>query len=128
PAGWEAAASGEGAGLSLAAPGGGLQLTLFCPNGSGDFIVNVPALRPIASEERMTFGAGGTAVTLVADPSGDPGRGGVTGRGPFPAELPAILAGPEGISVSFGAQNSGPHGTPPADLARAFLAGCRGRT
>ncbi|HET9427834.1 MAG TPA: hypothetical protein VFO69_05690 [Allosphingosinicella sp.] len=124
PPGWEAAASGEGDGLFLRSAGG-RQLTLFCPARSNDLIVNVPAFRPIGSEERMSFGSGGTVVVLVADTRGDSGRGGVSGRGPVPAELAAILAGSAGLSINYGAQNSGPHPAPPASMAASFVAGCR---
>lgn len=122
---WQTAASGEGAALFLADGGGERALTLFCPAGSNDLLVNVPAFRPVGSEERMSFGGGGTVVALVADPGGDRARGGVSATGPLPAELPAILAGP--ISVNYGAQNAGPFAAPPAELAGNFLAGCRGR-
>ena len=123
---WETAASGEGAALYLAHThlGGERALTLFCPSGSGKLLVNVPGFRAIGSEERMTIGAGGTAVALVADTRGDRLRGGVSGTGPVPAELPAILRG--NIAVSYGAQTSGPYAPPPAQLAKNFLAGCRG--
>lgn len=122
--GWESAASGEGAGLFLEAAGGRRQLSLFCPAGSGDLIVNVPTFRPLASEERMSLGSGGTVVALVADPEGDPARGGVSGRGPLPAQLEHILAGEDGISVNYGAQKSS-YQAPPEAMAAAFLAGCR---
>ena len=122
---WQSAASGEGDALFLAIGEGPRIVALFCPASSGDLLVNVPAFRPIPSEERMSFGAGGTAVTLVADPRGDRGRGGVSGRGAIPAELSAILASAAGIAVNYGAQNSGPHPAPPPDLAAQFLAGCR---
>lgn len=122
---WDAAASGEGTALFFANGGGGRALTLFCPAGSSDLLVNVAAFRPVGSEERMSFGSGGTAIALVADPAGDRGRGGVSAAGPLPAELRAILAGP--ISVNYGAQNAGPFAAPPPELAGNFLAGCRGR-
>lgn len=121
---WQTAASGEGDALFLASPDGPRRLTFFCPSGSGDLVVNVPSFRAVGSEERMTFGAGGTAVTLVADFRGDPGRGGVTGSGPIPDELPSILSGPEGVGVNYGAQDSGPHAPPPPELARSFVAAC----
>lgn len=122
---WQSSASGEGAGLSLAAAGGARLLTFLCPAGSGELVVNVPAFRPIASEERMSVGSGGTVFALVADTGGDAERGGVTGRGAFPiADLATILAGAGGIAVNYGAQNSGPHAPPPAAVARDFLAGC----
>jgi hypothetical protein len=122
---WQTAASGEGDALFLAGAGEARRITLFCPAETEDLIVNVPGFRPVASEERMSFGAGGTAVTLVADPRGDSGRGGVTGRGRLPDELAAILSGPEGLSVSYGAQASGPHAAPGPEAARLFLRGCR---
>lgn len=122
---WEVAASGEGDGLVLTGPGGGRLVTLFCPAGTRDLLVNVPGFRAIGSEERMTFGSGVTAVTLVADPRGDEGRGGVTGRGRLPDELAAILRGPEGLGVNYGAQTSGPHAAPGPEAARIFLLGCR---
>lgn len=122
---WESSASGEGAALYLAHfhLGGERVVTLFCPAGSNDLLVNVPAFRPIGSEERMSFGAGGTVVTLVADPRGDKQRGGVTGRGPVPSELPIILRGL--VAVNYGSQNSGPYAPPSAKMAKSFLAGCR---
>ncbi|MFN3387805.1 MAG: hypothetical protein ACK40O_02670 [Allosphingosinicella sp.] len=123
--GWQSAASGEGDALFLAAGADRRALTLFCPAGSNDLLVNVPAFRPVASEERMTFGAGGTVVTLVADFAGDRQRGGVSGTGPVPSELEAILTGGTPIGVNYGAQNSGPHAPPPAELAKAFVQGCR---
>jgi hypothetical protein len=123
--GWDLGSSGEGSGLSLNAPGGKRVVTLFCPAGSGDLLVNVPAFRPIGSEERMSFGAGGAAITLVADPSGDRLRGGVSGTGAQPAELEAVLTGSAPLSVSYGAQTGGPWALPPKDLSRTFLAGCR---
>jgi hypothetical protein len=121
---WDHAASGEGDALSLMV-GGERRLTLFCPADSAELIVNVPAFRPIASEERMSFGAGGIVVTLVADVAGDRLRGGVSGRASLPSELESILAQPEGIAANYGAQNEGPHPAPAADLAASFLAGCR---
>lgn len=122
---WESTASGEGAALYLAHAhlGGERAVTLFCPARSDQLVVNVPTFRPIGSEERMTIGAGGTAVALVADSRGDRARGGVTGSGPIPPELVTILRGK--LAVSYGAQTSGPYAPPPAELAKTFLASCR---
>ena len=122
--GWEAAPTGEGVGLVLAGEGGKRVLALLCPKGAGDLLVNVPAFRPVGSEERMSFGSGGMVVTLVADSRGDRVRGGVTGSGPRPAELAAILEGP--LAVNYGFQNAGPYAAPPPRLAAGFLAGCGG--
>lgn len=121
---WRAAASGEGDALYLT-KAGARRITLFCSAWSDDLLVNIPAFTPVGSEERMTFGSAATLVTLVADPAGDSGRGGVSGTGSVPAELDVILADPAGIHVNYGAQDAGPFPTPPHGLASAFLRGCR---
>jgi uncharacterized membrane protein len=122
-AGWDLQSSGEGAALVLAAaPDAPPAIRLFCPSRQGRLLVNVPGFRPVGSEERLSFGGGGDAAALVADPAGDRQRGGVSGIGPVPAQLAAFLAGP--VSASYGAQASGPHPVIPADLARGFVAAC----
>jgi uncharacterized membrane protein len=123
--GWDLVASGEGAALIYPASGPGTSsaaIRLYCPADANRLLVNVPAFRPVGSEERMTFGSGGQAHTLVADTRGDRQRGGVSGTGPVPNNLGALIGGP--ISVNYGAQNSGPHPAPPRALASGFLAGC----
>ena len=119
---WDLQSSGEGVALALAAPGGAAVVRLFCPAVGQQLIVDVPAFRPIGSEERMSFGSGGEAHALVADPRGDPQRGGVTGSGPVPDNFAALVSGP--LSVSYGAQTSGPHAAPSRNLAAAFVAAC----
>jgi uncharacterized membrane protein len=120
---WNLQSSGEGTGLALLDGGGNTIMRLFCASGKNRLLVNVPAFRPIGSEERMSFGSGGEVVALVADPRGDPRRGGVSGTGEIPARLSLLIAGP--LSVSYGAQTSGPHASPPRDSARSFVAACR---
>ncbi len=124
PAAWDLQSSDEGAALVVASGEGGAGLRLFCPAGGGQLLVNVPAFRPIGSEERLSIGSGGEAVALVADSRGDAQRGGVTGEGPVPANLAALLSG--AVSASYGAQVSGPHAAPPAGSARDFAAACAG--
>ena len=119
---WDLQSSGEGAALALPAGSGGTAIRLFCPARQDRLLVNVPAFRPIASEERLSFGSGGDPVALVADVRGDRQRGGVTGAGPVPDNLAALLAGP--LSASYGAQRSGPHPIVPPALSRAFVAAC----
>ena len=121
---WEHVASGEGDGLGLWRAETRL-LTLFCPADREELIVNVPGFRPIGSEERMSLGAGGEVVTLVADPAGDRQRGGVSAAGPVPANLAAILAGSAPIAVNYGAQDEGPHPLPDREAASSLIAGCR---
>jgi uncharacterized membrane protein len=112
----------EGATLLLNDAGGEPRIRLFCPAGANRLVVNVPAFAPIASEERMTFGSGGEAATLVADSGGDPQRGGVSATGPVPDDLARLVAGE--IAVNYGAQDSGPHPAPSQQQARAFAAAC----
>jgi uncharacterized membrane protein len=121
---WDLAASGEGTALMLRV-GDTAAVTLFCPAGADRLLVNVPAFRAVGSEERMSFGSGGTVTALVADTSGDRQRGGVSATGGVPPDLAALIGGP--VAVNYGAQNSGPHPAPPADLARGFVSACRDR-
>lgn len=122
--GWNLQSSGEGVALVFPASGDA-AIRLFCPSGGDRILVNVPAFRPIGSEERLSFGSGGAVEALVADTRGDRQRGGVSGTGAVPGNLAALIGGP--VSVSYGAQTSGPHPAPPQDLARAFAAACHDR-
>ena len=119
---WDLQSSGEGTALALLSDAGNTAMRLFCAAGGSRLLVNVPAFRPIGSEERLSFGSGGEAVALVADPRGDAQRGGVSGSGAVPGNLAALVSGP--VSASYGAQSSGPHSAPPGGLARAFVAAC----
>jgi uncharacterized membrane protein len=123
-ASWDLQSSGEGVALALMPAQGPATIRLFCPAGGSALIVNVPGFRPIGSEERLSFGSGGEVEALVADTRGDAQRGGVSGTGAVPANLAALVGGP--LSASYGAQTSGPHPAPPPNLARAFVAACRG--
>ena len=119
---WDMQSSGEGDALVVNDNAGNTVLRLFCPAGEGKLLVNVPGFNPVGSEERLSFGQGGTAEALVADSSGDSERGGVTGEGPVPENLVALLSGR--VSASYGAQVSGAHPAPPADLVKAFAYAC----
>ncbi len=119
--GWDLQSSGEGVALVLGAATGP-AIRLFCPAGGKRLVVNVPGFRPIGSEERLSFG-GRDAVALVADSGGDRQRGGVTGTGAVPDDLPDLISGP--VSASYGAQRSGPHPAPPKALSSAFADACR---
>ena len=121
-AGWNLQSSGEGVALALLSPSGATAIRLFCPAGQTRLLVNVPKFEPIGSEERLSFGSGGNVVALVADPSGDAQRGGVTGSGPLPDDIKGLLEGP--ITASYGAQTSGPHPVLPAELHRQFVTAC----
>ncbi|MBA3677533.1 MAG: hypothetical protein H0W74_09050 [Sphingosinicella sp.] len=122
---WDLQSSGEGVAL-VYSKSGNIAVRLFCPSGGSELLVNVPAFRPVASEERLSFGSGGEAAALVADTSGDRQRGGVSGAGAVPENLPALVGGP--ITVNYGYQNSGPHVAPSSEFARAFAAACLGGT
>ena len=118
---WDLQSSGEGVVLVLTGPERH-AIRLFCPAGGKRLAVNVPGFRAIGSEERLSFGSGAESIALVADSGGDRRRGGVTGTGAVPDDLASLVGGP--VSVSYGAQRSGPHPAPPPALARAFVAAC----
>lgn len=118
---WGLVSSGEG--VALVSPASGpTSIRLFCPAGQDHILLNVPSFRPIASEERLTFGSGNTAEALVADTRGDQQRGGVSATGPVPSNLAALIDGP--VSASYGAQRIGPYSAPSKALARDFSAAC----
>lgn len=119
---WNLQSSGKGVVLSLLRRERGATIRLVCPAGEDQLVVNVPAFRPIGSEERLSFGSDGGVVALVADTRGDTRRGGVSGTGEVPDNLPALITGR--VSASYGAQTSGPHPASPQDLARAFVDAC----
>ena len=123
--GWNLQSSGEGVALALTTAAGATVVRLFCPAAGEHLMVNVPGFHPVGSEERLSFGSGGTVGALVADPRGDPARGGVTGAGAVPANLAALIAGP--VAVSYGAQTRGAQSAPPAGPARDFVAACNDR-
>ena len=120
--GWDLQSSGEGVALVFLADGGTAAIRLFCPAGENRLLINVPAFKPIGSEERLSFGGGGEVVALVADPTGDIQHGGVSGSGAVPDDLKRLVAGP--IAASYGAQRSGPHPAPPASLSQSFVTAC----
>jgi uncharacterized membrane protein len=123
---WDLQSSGEGVALALVAGPGSTAMRLFCPAARNELLVNVPSFKPIGSEERLSFGSGGGVVALVADPRGDAQRGGVSGSGAVPGNLAELISGP--VSVSYGAQTSGPHPAPPGGLAQAFVRACAKET
>lgn len=117
---WQQDSPGE---LTLLDADGAALFRILCSAGSGRIAVNVPAFQPIGSEERLSFGSGGDVVALVAETNGDEARGGVTGEGAVPQELPAILSG--SVSATYGSQVSGPHPPVPPEMVAAELAACK---
>lgn len=118
---WTLQEQGDGASLALVGASGDVEMRLICP-GRGELMVNVPTFRPVGSEERLTFGQSGTVETLVADPSGDRERGGVTATGAVPANLEGLLSGR--VAANYGSQNSGPHPQLSSDLVKQFVDAC----
>lgn len=124
--GWDLHSNGDGVALALIGRSGRTIIRLFCPSGEKSLLVNVSSFRPIASEERLSFGSGSQAVALVADPGGDAQRGGVSGTGSVPDSLMVLLGG--SLSASYGAQTSGPHAAAPQKLSHSFAAACHQRS
>ncbi|HEV2865959.1 MAG TPA: hypothetical protein VGX37_05550 [Allosphingosinicella sp.] len=123
---WDLQASGAGTALALLSSAGDPVVRLSCPAGAGRLTVEVPSFRMIGSEDRLSFGGGGEVVALVAFIPRYAGRRGVTATGPVPDNLAALLRAP--VSVSYGAQTSGPHPAPAPTLTGAFVAGCAQRS
>ncbi|MEO8175855.1 MAG: hypothetical protein ABI626_04255 [Sphingomicrobium sp.] len=119
---WTVQSSGEGVALALLGQNGETVIQLLCPAGLNRLLVNVQAFKPIASEERLSFGSGGTVAALVADPRGDTRRGGLSGTGQVPDDLKELVSGP--IAARYGAQHSGPHPAPPAETSGRFVTAC----
>lgn len=123
---WTLQSDDDGVTLALRGATTGTVMRLVCRSEAKTLLVNVPGFRPVGSEERLSFGSGGEAEALVADTGGDGRRGGVSASGAIPAKLVALIDGP--LSVSYGAQVSGPHPALPRNLARAFVAACNAAT
>ena len=121
-AGWQSATAGDGASLIYADAQGSALLRVTCSATDARLLVNVPRFAPIGSEERLSFGADGEVVTLVADTQGDKSLGGVTGQSPIPDELKRLLIAP--MSASYGAQSAGPFPKVPDEIAGPFLSAC----
>lgn len=124
--GWASQSTGTGTTLHLQTPAGDRIISLTCLAGKNRLQVNVPGFTPIGSEERLSFGSGGEVEALVADVRGDRQLGGVSAVGAVPANLAALIGGP--ISVSYGAQTSGPHPALPREMAGSFVAACKSAT
>jgi uncharacterized membrane protein len=124
-AGWNLRSRGDDVELALRPQSGDPTLSLSCSAKAKSLRLEMPGFRPIGSEERLSFGSGGEVVALVArgSPRDPSHKAAVSGAGPVPSNLAALIGGP--VSVSYGAQKSGPHPAPPSALALAFVAACR---
>ncbi|HYG25677.1 MAG TPA: hypothetical protein VD906_02105 [Caulobacteraceae bacterium] len=123
PLRWEASSSGEGNAIVLFEDDSEI-LRIACLREVGLW-VQTPRFKHVASEERMSVGAGDVVVTLVAtgSPAGNPP---VRGEGPIdPAFVRAVGEGRK-IAVNYGYQNIGPFEGPPEERAKNFQAGCEG--
>ena len=118
--GWSFRPGASGATLSYDDQGRAV-ISLTCPKDDGRLVVNVPAFKPIGSEERFSLGSGETVVTLVADVHGNAARG-VTASGPQPDEIKALLFTP--LRASYGAQSVGPYPAVPIEVQRPFIGAC----
>lgn len=95
------------------------DLRMVCATGQG-FLIVLPKLTQVDSEERLTIGAGSIAHGLVATAAAQ----GVQATGPIDEELLSVFDSGEAIGVNHGYQNAGPFEPPPA-LRRAFADSCR---
>lgn len=126
PNGWAFAIgrnSVELAWMTQATPGAS-PLRLICGRGSG-MMVEAATLTPVASEERLSIGAGDEPLALVAV-AAETSRGPVIrATGAADETFLAALEAGGPIAVSYGAQHYGPLTSPAEAMRRAFADTCR---
>lgn len=99
---------------------GAERLRLDCR--AGQFHVVVPGFEPVASEDRLTIGAGDEAFAHAADLQ-VPGPG-VAANGAIDADLLGRLARGEPVRAVYGSQSVGPLTASGPEALRAFAARC----
>lgn len=110
--------------LTLVDASGAPALYLFCGNRAGTLVIHAPGLEPIASEDRLTLGAGDEAFAFVADLEA-PGPG-VTGGGVPEHDLFVRMARGEPVRAVYGARTVGPLRAETPAALRAFVTRCGG--
>lgn len=118
--GWNAVVSGVGYAL-VHNTAGVEDLRIACARSPARFLVRVETFTPIASEERLSFGADDHVTALVAR-STAPGPG-VDAEAPPPMTELAFLPTATKVSVSYGAQTLSVAG-PGKQLADALVEAC----
>jgi hypothetical protein len=113
-----------GQGAIVLQEGGADVLRIACTG--GQLLVHGERFKPVGSEERMSIGAGDAIAVLVATPADDRTPPTVKGEGDADPAFLAALGEGRKIAVNYGYQNMGPYDGPPAAMAQAFVAGCRG--
>jgi hypothetical protein len=117
---WTAVVSGVG--YALVHNSAGVEdLRIACARSPARFLVRVETFTPIASEERLSFGADDHVTALVAQ-STAPGPG-VDAEAPPPMNELAFLPTASKVSVSYGAQTLSVAG-PGKQLADALVEAC----
>lgn len=99
-------------------------LRLVCARNDG-FMVEAGTLTHIASEERLSIGAGDTVVALVAVAAEGPLGPLIRATGAVDEALLTALTDGGPISISYGAQTYGPLAAPGPAVRRAFAETCR---
>jgi len=99
-------------------------LRLVCARNDG-FMVEAATLTPVASEERLSIGAGDTVVALVAVAGQGAHGPRIRATGPVDEGLLTALTAGGPISISYGAQTYGPLAVAAPALRRAFAETCR---
>ncbi len=99
---------------------GTATMMLACHGGT--LSVRLPGVRPIGSEERLSFGGGGDLETLVADSRSTGPAVEARGPAPGPAALAALMSG--GPGASYGATAVGPLVPVPQTMIADFVKAC----
>ena len=111
-------------GMAFVDASGAERLQIACRAEDPAFRITVPGFDPIASEDRLTLGAGDEAFAHAADLEAS--GSGVSGGGAIEAGLIDRLARGEPVRAVYGAQSVGPLQAAQPALLAAFTERCRG--
>lgn len=122
---WTFQAHGSaGATLSWSQTVGMPALHIACRNDPAELAAELPQVKRIGSEERLTLGAGPRLAALVVGSgisAGEP----VRASGPLELEFVEALGGAKEFAASYGAVQVGPARAPRPEVLVRFAAACR---
>ncbi|MBC7987898.1 MAG: hypothetical protein H7X93_14695 [Sphingomonadaceae bacterium] len=122
--GWAGAGEGADYALTLWDEAGAPLVSMRCAGEPRLFEVEMHTVYPIESEERLSFGFGEDALTMVADlehPSGH-----VVATTEYGEDIAEALRAAPDMTASYGAESFGPVAPPDAESIAALVAQCEG--
>lgn len=122
--GWDGFGEGADYALTFWDEAGAPMVSMRCVGEPRMFEVEMHTVAPIASEERLGFGLGDEAITMVADVAHSSGH--VVASIAYGADIAEALRAAPDVSASYGADSYGPVSPPSAEDAEALIASCEG--